>query len=150
MKKPATSPTGWWIAGLLEKQPDSSRSSYWNNYRLIRANDWRTAFRRAVEMGLSDARTGDRAFTGPHAFIGVSDLIPIYDEFEDGAEILWEELEASEAGDGVPLQIFTEADLESEYEDPSEQPGTGQPATLPVVEPEGGEQPQPEAEGRDR
>lgn len=30
----------------------------------------------------------------------------------------------------------------------SEQPGAGQPATRPVVEPEGGEQPQPEAEGR--
>ena len=29
-----------------------------------------------------------------------------------------------------------------------EQPGTGQPATRPVVEPEGGDKPQPEAEGR--
>ena len=120
MKKPAISPTGWWIAGLLEKQPGTARSPYWNNYRLIRAVDWRTAYRRAMEMGTSDSRTGDRAFTGPHAFIGVSDLVPIYDEFEDGAEILWEELEATEDGDGVPLQVFTEADLESEYEDPGE------------------------------
>jgi len=32
----------------------------------------------------------------------------------------------------------------------SEQTGTGQPATLPVVEPEGGDKPQPEAEGRSR
>jgi len=118
MKKSAISPTGWWIAGLLEKQPDSTHCPYWNNYRLIRADDWRTAFRRAVEMGTSDAEIGDRALAGPHAFIGVSDLVPIYDEFEDGAEILWEELEATEDGDGVPLQIFTEADLESEYEDP--------------------------------
>ncbi len=32
----------------------------------------------------------------------------------------------------------------------SEQAGTGQPATGPVVEPEGGVKPQPEAEGRSR
>ena len=31
-----------------------------------------------------------------------------------------------------------------------EQPGTGQPATRPVDEPEGGDKPQPEAEGRSR
>jgi hypothetical protein len=31
-----------------------------------------------------------------------------------------------------------------------EQAGTGQPATRPVVETEGGDQPQPEAEGRSR
>jgi hypothetical protein len=30
------------------------------------------------------------------------------------------------------------------------QTGTGQPATRPVVEPEGGDQPQPEVEGRSR
>jgi hypothetical protein len=32
----------------------------------------------------------------------------------------------------------------------AEQTGTGQPATRPVVEPEGGVKPQPEAEGRSR
>ena len=31
-----------------------------------------------------------------------------------------------------------------------EQVGTGQPATRPVVQPEGGDKPQPEAEGRSR
>ena len=72
-------------------------------------------------MGKSDACGGDRAIGGSHAFIGVSDLVPMYDEFEDGAEILWEELEAAEDGDGIPLQVFTEADLESEYEDPGEE-----------------------------
>jgi hypothetical protein len=36
------------------------------------------------------------------------------------------------------------------YDSPAEQAGAGQPATLPVVEPEGGDKPQPEAEGRSR
>ena len=120
MKKPATSPTGWWIVGLLEKQPETSSGSYWNNYRLIKADDWRTAFRKAMDMGTSDARTGNRAFTGHRAFIGVCDLVPVYDEFEDGAELFWQELEASGEEDVIPLQVFTEDDLESEYEEPSE------------------------------
>lgn len=76
-------------------------------------------------MGTSDAEIGDRAMGGCHALIGVSDLVPIYDEFQDGAELPWQELEATDEGDGVPLRIFTEADLESEYEDPGEAPDGG-------------------------
>ena len=43
-------------------------------------------------------------------------------------------------------------EYEMEYRDvlKSEQTGTGQPATRPVDEPEGSDQPQPEAEGRSR
>ena len=40
-------------------------------------------------------------------------------------------------------------DKASSYKN-AEQTGTGQPATRPVVEPEGGDKPQPEAEGRSR
>ena len=38
----------------------------------------------------------------------------------------------------------------SESDEEAEQASTGQPATRPVDEPEGGEKPQPEAEGRSR
>lgn len=92
MKKPATSRTGWWIAGLLEKHSNTDRPSYWNNYRLNKAGDWRTAFRKAAELGAANARVGNKAFSGHQEFIGVTDLLPIYDEFEDGAELLWQEL----------------------------------------------------------
>ena len=120
MKKPAISRTGWWIAGLLEKHSHTGRPPFWNNYRLIKAADWRTAFRKATEMGKANARVGNEAFSGQQEFIGVSDLSPIYDEFEEGAEILWQELDASEDDDGIPLQIFTETDLESQYEQSGE------------------------------
>jgi hypothetical protein len=42
------------------------------------------------------------------------------------------------------------ADVLSKVKAKCEQPGTGQPATSPVVEPEGGDKPQAEAEGRSR
>jgi hypothetical protein len=121
MKKSATSRTGWWIAGLLEKHSNTDRAPYWNNYRLIRADDWRTAFRRAIEMGESNARVGAQAFGGHQEFIGVSDLVPIYDEFEDGAELLWQELwPDTNNPNEIPLDVYSEADLESQYEDQAE------------------------------
>jgi len=118
MKKSATSRTGWWIAGLLEKHSSTDRAPYWNNYRLIRADDWRTAFRRAIEMGENNARVGVEAFGGHQEFLGVSDLLPIYDEFEDGAELLWQELwpDADNPND-APLGVFSEAEMESKFED---------------------------------
>jgi hypothetical protein len=114
MNHPDTSPTGWWIAGLLEKHSHSGRPPFWNNYRLIRAADWRTAFKKAVQMGQCSADAGAEALGGPINFIGITDLLPIYEEFEDGAELMSEELWPTEgAGNGIPMQIFSESDLES-------------------------------------
>ena len=69
-------------------------------------------------MGMSAASTGVDAFGEHQEFIGVTDLLPIYDEFEDGAELLWQELwpDADNPND-APLSVFSEAELESEYED---------------------------------
>jgi hypothetical protein len=118
MKISATSPTGWWIAGLLIKQSDSVRAPFWNNYRLVKAVDWRTAFRRATEMGLSDVRTGNEAFSKKQYFIGITDLLPIYEDFVDGAELLWQELwPAPDDPDGTPLAVYYESDLQSKYEE---------------------------------
>ena len=132
MNKHAISRTGWWIAGLLEKHSFTDRAPYWNNYRLIKAEDWRTAFLKATAMGETNARAGNDAFTGHQEFIGVTDLLPIYDELEDGAEVLWQELEAIEDGDGVPLRVFSESYFEDMYKDQEGEQGmAGQPASSP-------------------
>ena len=74
-------------------------------------------------MGQNDSRVGSEAFSGSCEFIGVSDLVPIYDDFEDGAEILWEELDISDDVEGEGSHsVYTESDLESVYESkPAEQ-----------------------------
>ena len=102
----------------MVKHSGSERAPFWNNYRLVRADDWRTAFRKATEMGVSDTRGGNDAFSDQQTFIGVTDLLPIYDEFEDGAELLWQELwpDADDL-DGMPLGVYSEAELESKYEE---------------------------------
>jgi len=69
-------------------------------------------------MGMSDARAGNEEFSDKQNFIGVTDLLPIYDEFEDGAELLWQELwpDADDPG-GIPIGVYSEAELESKYEE---------------------------------
>lgn len=112
--RPAESPTGWWLAALLERHSGDEVARYWNNYRLIKANDWRTAYRRAVEMGKSDADTGNRAYSSKSEFLGLTDLVPLYDDFEDGAELLWQELDAEDFR-RRPLEILNEATLADIY-----------------------------------
>jgi hypothetical protein len=50
----------------------------------------------------------------------------------------------------VVTQAHSSLTIIEEIHKNSEQPGTGQPATRPVVKPEGGDKPQPEAEVRPR
>ena len=69
-------------------------------------------------MGKSNARVGVEAFGGQQEFIGVTDLLPIFDEFEDGAELLWQELwPDTDNLNESPLDVFTEAEMQSKYED---------------------------------
>ena len=55
--------------------------------RLIRAKSREVAFRKALKLG----RVGYPSKTngGEWRFAGISLLLPVYEELEDGAEILW-------------------------------------------------------------
>ena len=112
-----TSRTGWWIAGLLERHDDSDRAKYWHNYRLIQAGHWRDAFQKALTFGRRDAEIGCEAFRGTAVFMGVTTLNPIYDAFEDGAEVLWEEIGLPEDSRGkAPPDVFSEEEMAAIYE----------------------------------
>ena len=111
-----TSPTGWWIAGLLERHVGTDGSiRYWNNLRIFRATTWREAFRKASAQGSSENETGAPVFA-ESSFLGITNLAPIYDEFEDGAELLFEKWHCPPETDEPPLGVFTEEELESEFE----------------------------------
>lgn len=117
----AISPTGWWIAGLLERNESPERAAYWNNYRLIRAGHWRDAFRKALAIGRQDGEVGNRAFSAASSFLGVTDLAPIYEPFEDGAEVLWQEFDSPENGsDEAPLDTYSETEMAAIYEPASQ------------------------------
>ena len=97
------SPDGWWIASYLERfeyydedtRNLNRRCKAWENTILVKARDRNEAWRKAMAQGrlsegnqASDSETGRK---GVWRFEGLTSLLPIYEELEDGAEILWVE-----------------------------------------------------------
>jgi hypothetical protein len=87
--------SGWWIFQEVEQWVSSrqkklsphSRCPVWENTRLIRARNRDEAYRKAMRI----ARAGHPSKTngGEWRFVGISMLLPVYEDIEDGAEILW-------------------------------------------------------------
>jgi len=89
--------TGWWVFSEVQywvsnrqsKLTDKSRCLVWENTRLIRATSRGAAYRKAMRLG----RVGHRSKTkgGEWRFAGISMLLPVYEDLEDGVEILWDD-----------------------------------------------------------
>jgi hypothetical protein len=91
---------GWWIASYIERfeYEDEDRSNLnrrclaWENTILIQAKDRQEAYRKAEKTGrLEDGLEcwNDDGRRGAWRYEGLTSLLPIYEELEDGAEILW-------------------------------------------------------------
>lgn len=97
------SPFGWWIASYVQrfeyydenKKDLTRRCLAWENTVLIQARDREQAYRKALAVGRSssgiewcDSVTKRR---GAWRFEGLTDLLPVYEQLGDGAEISWTE-----------------------------------------------------------
>lgn len=94
------SPTGWWIASYIERAAwddaprlsGSARCTAWENTIILKAKTRESAYSKAVKLGAASKSTfsdpsGTR--TGRWIFEGLTSLLPIYDDLQDGTEILW-------------------------------------------------------------
>nr|CAP48604.1 putative integron gene cassette protein [uncultured bacterium] len=96
---PNDSPHGWWIASYIEryvpdgvKLTDDDRCLAWENTILLRAPDRESAYLKALENGKGgEDKVSGRKGPGLWKFEGLTSLLPIYDEIEDGAELMWTE-----------------------------------------------------------
>lgn len=89
------SPTGWWGYGEVEQWvsnrqktlSQTSRCLVWENTRLLRAKSREEAYRKAMKPGqdVHPSKTNG----GKWRFAGISMLLPVYEEIEDGVELLW-------------------------------------------------------------
>ncbi len=89
------SETGWWVFNEVQQWVSNgkrrlsraSRCLVWVNTRIVRAKDRDEAYQKALAFG----RLGhpSKARGGEWRFAGISMLLPIYEDLEDGAEILW-------------------------------------------------------------
>lgn len=100
------SPVGWYVASVLmrlewndeDKSNLNRRCLAWQNQILIRANNPEEAYAKAVEQGKLHEegecwKVDNEAIKGKWHFEGLTSLLAVYDELEDGAEITWREYE---------------------------------------------------------
>ena len=97
------SPVGWYVVSYLlrfvelnddRKDDDEARFLSWENTVLVRASN----LDEAHQKGLSVARENSKPYKGGSEgvpvqwkLVGVTDVLPIYEELRDGAEIMWTE-----------------------------------------------------------
>jgi hypothetical protein len=98
------SPVGWYLGRYLlrfmelrdpERNNPDCRFLSWENTVLVKAATFDEAYAKVVSVGKSNAT---RYRGGPDCgvpvkwqYVGVTELLPIYEELEDGAEIAWAE-----------------------------------------------------------
>jgi hypothetical protein len=97
--------TGWWIASFIERfeYDDENRSDLnrrclaWENTILVRARDREAAYRKALLHGRrSHGHKGWNEKSGRKGswrFEGLTQLLPVYEPIQDGAEVLWTALD---------------------------------------------------------
>jgi len=80
-------------------------SKYWENMMIFAGKRWREIYGKAVDYAKRDEEGGTQKFRG------ITNLLPIYDEFEDGAEILYTRID----DDSCLSSIYTEEELSERY-----------------------------------
>ena len=93
------SPHGWWIGSYVERYEfnDEDRSNLnrrcdaYENTVILKAKNREEAYRKLVALAsLEGCECGPaNGRKGFWRFEGVTDLLPIYEQLEDGAEVLW-------------------------------------------------------------
>jgi hypothetical protein len=99
-----SSPVGWYVATyvlrfieLAEPGNEDPEKKFltWENTILVRAADLDEAYDKTVNVAV-EGTAPYKGWPAPGAdvqwvFEGVLDILPVYEEIEDGAEILWAE-----------------------------------------------------------
>jgi len=94
-------PYGWYVGSYLlrfieleeERNDDPERRFLtWENTVLVKANDLDHAYDKIVKIGMESTapyKGGSEGVDVQFVFEGVTEILPIYEEIEDGAEIMW-------------------------------------------------------------
>jgi hypothetical protein len=95
------SPVGWYVgtyqlrfvelASKTNQEPDR-RFSVWDNTVLVKASNLVEAYRKITKIGRGATKPykgGPDAVAVRWLFEGIIELVPVYEEIEDGAEIMW-------------------------------------------------------------
>jgi hypothetical protein len=99
------SPVGWYVAMYVlrfvelddpDKDDPGAQFLLWENTILVKATDLDSAYDRAVEIAKENCepyKGGNEGVAVQWVFEGITEVVPVYEELEDGAEIMWSERE---------------------------------------------------------
>lgn len=97
------SPVGWYVGSyqlrFVELEaPDNddpdAEFTVWENTVIVKADSFAIAYEKVVAVGMegtSPYKGGDQGIPVQWIFEGVTELLPIYEPLDDGAEIMWAE-----------------------------------------------------------
>ena len=97
------SPVGWYVCSYLlrfielddpRKEDTEAKFLSWENTILIAAQSIDEAYDKTVAFAMSETepyKGGSESIDVQWVFEGITDVLPIYEELEDGAEIMWRE-----------------------------------------------------------
>jgi hypothetical protein len=116
------SPVDWYIAGIMlrfelvgEQKPNlESRCLAWENQHLVKAKNPEQAYEKALKIG-RDSESQYINTDGENVqwiFEGLTTLIAVYEELEDGAEIIWIEHE-NKAIKSIKNRVKSKENLEA-------------------------------------
>jgi hypothetical protein len=100
------SPVGWYVGSYLlrfvelnETGNDDPDASFlvWENTIIVEADNLEEAFQKVESVGRQQTepyKGGPDGVPVQWLFEGITDLLPIYEPLEDGAEIMWAEHES--------------------------------------------------------
>ncbi|WP_264510447.1 DUF4288 domain-containing protein [Flavobacterium sp. N1719] len=91
----------WYIVEIIEKcepvvrneNQDLRRVNTWGNFHIVKAETPKIAYEKAVKIG-KDAEfkfINSDKIEMEWIFVGIGNLIPIYEDIQDGSEIMWED-----------------------------------------------------------
>lgn len=95
------SPVGWYVVSYLlrfvelnddRKDDDEARFLSWENTVLIRALSLEEAYKKDLTIARENAKPykgGAEGVPVQWKLVGITDILPIYEQLEDGAEISW-------------------------------------------------------------
>jgi hypothetical protein len=95
------SPVGWYVGTYLARfieieDPSNSdleaRFATWENTVIVKAEDLDEAYDKVEKIGIEHAepyKGGKEGIDVQWEYLGIVELLPIYEELEDGSEIMW-------------------------------------------------------------
>ena len=97
------SPVGWYVGAYLIRFIEIEEAGNfdlekkflsWENTVIVRANDLDEAYEKIEQIAKSNTKPykgGPEGIPVQWVYEGITELLPIYEELEDGAEIMWGE-----------------------------------------------------------